>query len=149
MALIALGLGALALLLFAGEAFSRARVATIKALLAWVAALAGLSLLALMLLSGRGAGALAAVPFLLPLAANWWRGRYPAAAGAARDQPARAGPRMSRAEALQVLGLQEGATEAEIRAAWLRLMQAAHPDRGGSDWLAAKLNQARDVLLGR
>ena len=155
MALIVLGLGALALLLFGGEAFSRARVTTIKALLAWVAALAGLSLLALMLLSGRGATAVAAVPFLLPLAANWWRERHPAqgatrgSQGSAQGRSARAGPRMSRAEALQVLGLQEGATEAEIRAAWLRLMQAAHPDRGGSDWLAAKLNQARDVLLGR
>lgn len=146
---IALGLGALVLLLGGAEAFSRARVATIKALLAWVAALAGLSLLVLMLLSGRGAGALAAVPFVLPLAANWWRERHPAQGGPARGRPARAGPRMSRAEALQVLGLREGASEAEIRAAWLRLMQAAHPDRGGSDWLATKLNQARDVLLGR
>lgn len=145
---LALGLGALVLLLAGAEAFSRARIATIKALLAWVAALAGLSLLVLMLLSGRGAGALAAVPFVLPLAANWWRERHPAR----RPSPGRSasgGPRMSRAEALQVLGLQEGASEAEIRGAWLRLMQGAHPDRGGSDWLAAKLNQARDVLLGR
>ncbi len=140
------------LLLAGAEAFSRARVATIKALLAWIAALAGLSLLVLMLLSGRGAGALAALPFLFPLAMNWWRERHPASRQAqsqSRARPAHAGPRMSRAEALQVLGLQEGATKAEIRAAWLRLMQAAHPDRGGSDWLAAKLNQARDVLLGR
>ncbi len=148
MALIALGVGALVLLLLAGEGFSRARVTTIKALLAWIAALAGLSLLALLLLSGRGATALAALPFLLPLALSWWREHGSPQAGL-RSRPAPAGPRMSRAEALQVLGLQEGATEAEIRAAWLRLMQAAHPDRGGSDWLAAKLNQARDVLLGR
>ena len=105
-----------------------------------------------MLLSGRGASAFAAAPFLLPLAMNWWRERHPAsrqAQGQPRGRAAPAGPRMSRVEALQVLGLQEGATEAEVRAAWLRLMQAAHPDRGGSDWLAAKLNQARDVLLGR
>ncbi len=145
---LALGVGALLLLLAGGEAFSRASVATIKALLAWIAALAGLSLLTLMLLSGRGASALAAAPFLLPLAMNWWRERHPAP-HPAQGRPARTGPRMSRAEALQVLGLQEGATDAEIRGAWLRLMQAAHPDRGGSDWLAAKLNQARDALLGR
>ena len=147
MALIGLGLAALVLLLLGGEAFSRARVATIKALLAWVAALAGLSLLTLMLLSGRGATALAAVPFLMPLAASWWRDRFQTQGAARPRSPA--APRMSRAEAFEVLGLREGATEAEIRAAWLRLMQTAHPDRGGSDWLAAKLNQARDTLLRR
>ena len=54
---------------------------------------------------------------------------------------------MTRAEAYQVLGLKPGATEEEIRAAYHRLMRAAHPDAGGSDWLAARINQARDVLL--
>ena len=147
MALIGLGLAALVLLLLAGEAFSRAPVATIKALFAWVAALAGLSLLTLLLLSGRGAAALAAVPFLMPLAANWWRERFQVQR-AARTRPHTV-PRMSRAEAFEVLGLREGATEAEIRAAWLRLMQTAHPDRGGSDRLAAQLNPGRAPLLRR
>ncbi len=55
---------------------------------------------------------------------------------------------MSRAEALAVLGLDETATEADIRRAHRELMRRHHPDRGGSDWLAAKLNQAREVLLG-
>jgi hypothetical protein len=57
------------------------------------------------------------------------------------------GGRMTREEALAVLGLAEGADAAAIRAAHRRLMRAAHPDQGGSDWLAARINQARDILL--
>ena len=56
---------------------------------------------------------------------------------------------MTRAEALAVLGLPADADEAAIRAAHHRLIQQVHPDRGGSDWMAAKLNEARRVLLGK
>jgi hypothetical protein len=56
---------------------------------------------------------------------------------------------MTRAEALAILGLAEGAGETAVREAHRRLMRAAHPDRGGSAWLAARLNAARDLLLGR
>ena len=56
--------------------------------------------------------------------------------------------RMSREEALRVLGLPEGSGEAEIHAAYRRLMSQLHPDKGGTDWMAAKLNEARDRLLG-
>jgi curved DNA-binding protein CbpA len=55
---------------------------------------------------------------------------------------------MSRQEAYDVLGLRPGATEVEIREAHRRLMRGAHPDAGGSDWLASRVNQARDTLLG-
>ena len=54
----------------------------------------------------------------------------------------------SRAAALELLGVVEGASEADIRAAHRRAMRAAHPDAGGSGALAARLNAARDFLLG-
>ena len=54
---------------------------------------------------------------------------------------------MSRDEALKVLGLKHGASEDEVRSAHRRLMLQIHPDRGGSDYLAAKINQARNALL--
>ena len=54
---------------------------------------------------------------------------------------------MSRDEAFAVLGLKAGADPADIRAAHRSLMKEFHPDKGGSDYLAAKINQAKDVLL--
>lgn len=54
---------------------------------------------------------------------------------------------MDAEEARSILGVGPDATGEEIEAAWRREMKRAHPDQGGSDWMAAKVNQAKDTLL--
>ena len=147
-------LGGLALFLLLGglRAFERASITSIKSLLAWIAALAGLSLTLLLILTGRGPLAFFALSLLYPLIRERWLARWPRV-GAGVPPPGSASGRssgpMSLAEAYEVLGLKPGAGQAEIQEAYLRLMRAAHPDSGGSDWLAARINQARDILQGK
>ena len=148
------------LFLFLGglRAFEQASVTTLKSLVVWIGVLGGLSLALLLVLTGRGGIALGAVAMFGPLLWNRWRAAHPtrlgagarsAGAGAAGGEAPRArSGAMTRQEAYQVLGLAPGASEADVRAAHHRLMRTAHPDTGGSDWLAARVNMARDVLLG-
>ena len=56
-------------------------------------------------------------------------------------------PQMSQAQAYEILGLEQNATADEIKQAHKRLMQKIHPDRGGSSYLAAQINAAKDLLL--
>ncbi len=56
---------------------------------------------------------------------------------------------MSHDEALDILGLDYGASKDEIKEAYHQLIAKLHPDHGGSTYLAAKINQAKDVLLGK
>lgn len=55
--------------------------------------------------------------------------------------------RLSEAEARAILGVSADATQQDIQAAWRRLMARAHPDQGGTEGLAARVNAARDRLL--
>jgi hypothetical protein len=71
---------------------------------------------------------------------------------AAGDGPASHRPSsgtMTPDEARAVLGVGRDASDADVRAAHRRLMKISHPDLGGTDYLATKINQAKDVLLGK
>lgn len=67
--------------------------------------------------------------------------------GARRSPGARPNRSMSRKEAAQILGVAEDADEATVRAAYRKLMKQVHPDAGGNDALASKVQDARDILL--
>jgi DnaJ family protein C protein 19 len=150
-----LGTAIVVLLIVGLRAFERASVGSIVTLFKWVAAFVGIALAVLLLVSGRAAQALGGLVFLGPLLWRRW-GRVASGFGASAaggqqtspPPPPRTGSAMTRQEAFDVLGLKPGATSEEIHAAHRRLMRRAHPDTGGSDWLASRVNQARDVLLG-
>lgn len=80
---------------------------------------------------------------------TWPDWREKAGAGPGSEQPSAAGTgAMTRDEAWEILGLQPNASADDIKAAHRRLMRMVHPDHGGSTWLASRINQARDLLLG-
>jgi DnaJ-domain-containing protein 1 len=89
----------------------------------------------------------------VPLLESYLDRRFPAwrqdaqgnAAGGQRRAPA--GGKMTDEEAYQILGLQPGATRDEIGRAHRALMKKLHPDQGGSTYLAARVNEAKDTLL--
>ncbi len=75
-----------------------------------------------------------------------WRQNAHANAGDGLGEPPGSGA-MTKQEAYEILGLEPGAAAAEIHKAHRRLMQRVHPDLGGSSFLAARINEAKDVLL--
>lgn len=95
-------------------------------------------------------------PRAVPLLETYLDRRYPnwrSEAGAEDDNRgegrSHASGAMDDATARRILDVSPNASPEEIRAAHRRLMNKLHPDHGGSSYLAAQLNQAKDVLLGR
>jgi hypothetical protein len=76
-----------------------------------------------------------------------YRARVRGEAGAERAQAPRSVQSMTREEALAVLGLGPAPSREDVKHAHRRLMMKLHPDQGGTDYLAAKINRAKEILL--
>lgn len=123
-----------------------------------------LGILAFLLLTGRlnflialfgliGAGLARLLPLLMkyaPYIQQFWRWRQQQAPSYRTHQQADNGinGEMTREQALAILGVEANADQASIIAAHRRLMAKVHPDKGGTDYLAAQLNLAKKTLLG-
>jgi len=157
-----LGLALLVIVVLLLKWYVDADAKKLKKSLQWTGILLGLLAIVFLAVTGRLSAAMA---FLVGLTAWAWRVfgivqtvRGLAAAlglktGRASTGGASGGSTASQKldedEALRILGVARGASEEEIRAAHRRLMAQMHPDRGGSDYLAQKINAARDLLLGK
>ena len=86
------------------------------------------------------------VPYLDRRDAGW---REHAQSDAAPGRPAASSGKMSEQEAYQILGLEAGASADAIGRAHRTLMKKFHPDQGGSTYLAARINEAKEILLRR
>jgi hypothetical protein len=77
-----------------------------------------------------------------------WRQDAQGDAAPGQRRPAASG-KMTNEEAYQILGLQPGASRDDIARAHRALMKKLHPDQGGSTYLAARINEAKEILLRR
>jgi hypothetical protein len=134
---IGIGIAAFALLWLLGRLLMTNAPARLAHAIRWVVAIVVGAAIVIFVYAGRWPLAAALLPAFVVALLRW---------RPAQDDEV---GRMPRAEALRLLGLVEGASDDDIRDAHRRLMVRIHPDRGGSTFLAAKINEARDALLRR
>jgi hypothetical protein len=92
-------------------------------------------------LTGRLPAALAVMGAIIPLAVGYFKDKKKTQKNGLAENS------MSRSKALDILGLDDTATEKDITAAYKKLMKKVHPDQDGSQWMSEQLNAARDFLL--
>lgn len=128
--------------------FLKANPHEIKAAFLSVGLIAFALALVFLSVTGRLPAALGLIAALIPFLPRFFRktreeNPAPPPSGTASPAP------MTRAEALKILGLGEDADTKAIQSAYKTLMKKLHPDQEGSGWLASKLNEARDFLIGK
>jgi hypothetical protein len=133
------GLGGVAMLIFAAFLLLRGEIG-----LAVPAGLIGLGLLGWVSMQPRD---LFAAYF--DRRAPGWREHAQGDAGASGGPRPASGGKMTEEEAYQILGVQPGASAQDVSRAHRSLMKKLHPDQGGTTYLAARVNEAKDVLLRR
>jgi len=99
--------------------------------------------------TGRLPAAIAIVAAAWPFMAYWWqrKNQVPNWKGKHRGPNTPNNTEMDKKEALSLLGLSGKPTKEEIKKAHKQLIQKLHPDTGGSEGIAKKLNEARDFLI--
>ena len=143
-------LAAIAVMLGLGYVLARMKTQTAAQTLRVVLGIGGVLLGVVLTVRGLAAAGLPLIGAALGLLGVALRGGAAAqrSSGEAGGAQRRSGA-MSRREAAQVLGVAETASEAEINKAYRELMKKVHPDAGGNDALAARVQEAREVLLGK
>jgi DnaJ-domain-containing protein 1 len=122
--------------------FLKASAKQVKALLLSILALAIFLASIILAVSGRLPAAIAILVALWPLAVSWLRNKKKTEPS---EPPSKT--QLTIEEAYEVLGLSHGASTKEIQSAYINLMKKLHPDQAGSDWIAKKINAAKELLL--
>tara|TARA_B100002003_G_C13863698_1_gene422667 strand:+ start:199 stop:636 length:438 start_codon:yes stop_codon:yes gene_type:complete len=124
--------------------FMNANIQQIKSFILAAITITICAALFILAVTGRLPAAIAIVSALAPFIVAWYTDKK--AKKSAYDKQV-GDTAMNRKEALKILGLEESAGEDDIKKAYKSLIKKVHPDQKGSEWMASKLNEAKDFLL--